>query len=152
MKKAFTMIEIIFVIVILGALAAIAVPKLIGARNDAYIIKQAANLKTLLGDLNSYYTKNGSFATNEHGLLNLHTMTNIRGDKNSNDYWYVFTSSDGKECFDVSFDYKDSKLNFHTLHSPRQKHTKSCIDLVNFLKQHENIDITNEKSISSMIK
>ena len=48
MKKAFTMIELIFVIVILGILAAIAIPKFLGVANQAH----EANLKSFVGALN----------------------------------------------------------------------------------------------------
>ena len=37
MKKGFTMIELIFVIVILGILASVAIPRLAGTRTDAEI-------------------------------------------------------------------------------------------------------------------
>ena len=48
MKKAFTMIELIFVIVILGILAAVALPKFIGVANQAH----EGNLKAFTGTLN----------------------------------------------------------------------------------------------------
>jgi prepilin-type N-terminal cleavage/methylation domain-containing protein len=48
MKKAFTMIELIFVIVILGILAAVALPKFIGVASQAH----EANLKDFAGTLN----------------------------------------------------------------------------------------------------
>ncbi|WP_084029363.1 type II secretion system protein [Lebetimonas sp. JH292] len=48
MKKAFTMIELIFVIVILGILAAVAIPKFLGVAQQAH----EANLKTFVGTLN----------------------------------------------------------------------------------------------------
>lgn len=43
-RKAFTMIELIFVIVVLGILAAIAVPKLAATRDDAHIVKGRSDI------------------------------------------------------------------------------------------------------------
>ena len=63
MKKGFTMIELIFVIVILGILAAVAIPRLAATRDDAEISKTATNIQTLVSDLGSYYTSQGKFAT-----------------------------------------------------------------------------------------
>ncbi|GAB6073776.1 type II secretion system protein [Nautilia lithotrophica] len=48
MKKAFTMIELIFVIVILGILAAVALPKFLGVAQQAH----EGNLKGFTGTLN----------------------------------------------------------------------------------------------------
>ena len=77
-KKAFTMIEIVFVIVVLGILAAIAIPKFAATRVDAEISKGRADIASirssimterqsrLIVGLNTYipngkeeYTKNG---------------------------------------------------------------------------------------------
>ena len=70
MKKGFTMIELIFVIVILGILAVVAIPKLAATRDDAEVAKAATNLSTLLSDVGAYYTSQGKFAT-------LSEMTNV---------------------------------------------------------------------------
>ena len=59
MKKGFTMIELIFVIVILGILASVAIPRLAGTRDDAEISSAIANLRTLVSDANVYYVTKG---------------------------------------------------------------------------------------------
>ena len=61
MKKGFTMIELIFVIVILGILASVAIPRLAATREDAEISTAVANLRTLVSDINAYYVAKGNF-------------------------------------------------------------------------------------------
>ena len=62
MKKGFTMIELIFVIVILGVLASVAIPRLAATRDDAEVAKAATNLTTAVSDITAYYTAKGNFS------------------------------------------------------------------------------------------
>jgi prepilin-type N-terminal cleavage/methylation domain-containing protein len=48
MRKAFTMIELVFVIVVLGILAAVALPKFVGIGEQAH----KSNIQTFIGTLN----------------------------------------------------------------------------------------------------
>ena len=61
MKKGFTMIELIFVIVILGILASVAIPRLAGTRTDAEVATAVANLRTILSEVSSQYVAHGTF-------------------------------------------------------------------------------------------
>ncbi len=60
-RSGFTMIELIFVIVILGILASVAIPKLAATRDDAKISKAASEISTMVSDIGAYYTGHGVF-------------------------------------------------------------------------------------------
>ena len=60
MKRGFTMIELIFVIVIIGILAVIAIPKLNATRDDAKVVTELQNLSTCINDIGSKYTASGT--------------------------------------------------------------------------------------------
>ncbi len=70
MKKraGFTMIELIFVIVILGILAAVAIPKLAATRDDAQISKIVTNITTAQGEISGYTLSQGTAPTDDANL------------------------------------------------------------------------------------
>lgn len=59
-RKAFTMIELIFIIVIIGILASIAIPRLAASRDDAVHSVLLADTKTCINDLISGYKGQGN--------------------------------------------------------------------------------------------
>ena len=60
-RNGFTMIELIFVIVILGILASVAIPKLAATRDDAKVSKALNEISALKNDMSAYYTSRGTY-------------------------------------------------------------------------------------------
>jgi len=59
MKSAFTMIELIFVIVVLGILAAVAIPKFAATRDDATTAALITQMREAMKEFLGYYTAQG---------------------------------------------------------------------------------------------
>ena len=69
--KAFTMIELIFVIVILGILAAVAIPRLAATRDDAEVVKAVSNVRLAIQDVGGFYLAKGYFSENISEMTNV---------------------------------------------------------------------------------
>lgn len=58
-KKAFTMLELVFILVILGILAAVAIPKISASRDDAKLVALKSDIATLKSSFPAYFLAQG---------------------------------------------------------------------------------------------
>ena len=71
--RGFTLIEIMVVVVIMGVLAALVVPRLMGRTDDARILAARQDIATLMQALKLYRLDNQRYPTTEQGLQALVT-------------------------------------------------------------------------------
>jgi len=110
MNKAFTMVELVFAIVIIGILASVAIPKLAVTRDDAEIVRARttiAALRTAISTERSKRVLRGIFThitgAEAVGLLNYGVTSDwvTTGDR------LTFTGPGDKKCY---FDVNNSQL------------------------------------------
>lgn len=110
--NAFTIIELIFFIVITGILASIALPRLSTTRDDAKVSNCAENITLLMRDISTYYTSQGTYS------LNLKEMSNVEiyetfpiteiGD--AGEYYYICDKTDSTDVNNSAITFKFSKV------------------------------------------
>src|SRR6266853_2508613 len=66
--RGFTLIELIVVVTILGILAALIVPRVVGRTDDARVAAARQDIATLMNALKLYRLDNGRYPTAEQGL------------------------------------------------------------------------------------
>ena len=59
-RKGFTLIELLIVVVIIGILAAIAIPKFANTKEKAYVASMKSDLRTLITAQEAYFADNNS--------------------------------------------------------------------------------------------
>jgi general secretion pathway protein G len=70
-SKGFTLIELMVVILIIGVLAALIVPKVMSRPDEARITAAKSDIATITQALNLYKLDNGQYPTTEQGLMAL---------------------------------------------------------------------------------
>jgi type IV pilus assembly protein PilA len=61
-RKGFTLIELLIVVVIIGILAAIAIPKFANTKSKAYVTAMKSDLRNLVSAEESYFADNSAYS------------------------------------------------------------------------------------------
>jgi type IV pilus assembly protein PilA len=68
MRKGFTLIELLIVVVIIGILAAIAIPKFASTKEKAYLASEKSDLRNLATSEEAYFSGNQTYTTDQSAL------------------------------------------------------------------------------------
>lgn len=115
-NRAFTLIEMLVVVLILAILAALIVPRVVNRTSDAKRAKAASDIATLSSLLQSYRIDNDNFPSTEDGLNALrvqpsdaanwkgpYTTKEIPADPWGNEYVYESPGPDGEDYLILSY-------------------------------------------------
>lgn len=125
-RNAFTMIELVFVIVILGILASVAFPKFVATRDDAEVSKIAQNIGTSIMDIANYAVSQGKTDSNFSVMSNsMEEMEKSEDAALSNNEATI--SIGGVDCIKIKVDKNttNNDLNVFYVDSSNQK----CLSL-----------------------
>ncbi len=95
-RKGFTLIELLIVVVIIGILAAIAIPKFSATREKAFFAALKSDLKNLASQQEIYYSDEYSYTTSQTGLTFVESDgSNVVIGASSTDGWSATATHDG---------------------------------------------------------
>src|SRR3712207_54644 len=83
-RKGFTLIELLIVVVIIGILAAIAIPKFASTKEKAYVTAMKSDLRNLMTAQESYFSDYGDYAPETTDLKGFAQTTNVTVDITAN--------------------------------------------------------------------
>ena len=131
MKKGFTMIELIFVIVILGILASVAIPRLAATREDAEISAAVANLRTLVSDATAYYTAKGEFGSAKWNEITNVPLTSATGNAVNGSTASAKLKAGNKDCIGVRLVEKNGATPAHIVFDKKSDGGAVCTQVQN---------------------
>lgn len=97
-RSAFTMIELIFVIVIIGILAAIAIPKFMATRDDAKVAKMMMSVGNVISEITNYANAKKATTTDLSKMSNSLKGLAINGEANCSEENISIIKMDGVDC------------------------------------------------------
>ena len=76
-RKGFTLIELLIVVVIIGILAAIAIPKFANTKEKAYVASMKSDLRNLVTAQEAYFSDNTTYASSTGSLTAYNSSTGV---------------------------------------------------------------------------
>jgi len=127
-KKAFTIVELVFVILIIGVLSAVMIPKLMASRDDAKIAVALSDVGRLVSEISIFYTAYGSFDANLSRLtsvkdVNYTSRWDSMTEKGTITYYTPKNRRGVEPCLTVSIQNEDGNM---TVDSVDGSHENVC--------------------------